>query len=253
MSAAPWVFPKPRRASARLRIFCLPFAGGGAGSFLGWDKQLPADIEVLPIHLPGRERRFCDPPCDEAAALIEQLLPALQPLLPPVYVLFGHSMGTIIAYELAQRLQSVGRPPAYLLVSAAGAPHLAPRRRPIHALPPGEFRAALSDMGGTPPEVLANDDILAAVEPTLRADFKLAETYRPCHAPLLDCPVRAYGGAADPHVSTEDLDAWAEVTTAPFGSRLFPGGHFYMKTEQQQHLLDDIAATLADVSRRGQP
>lgn len=246
MSGGAWLSIKPRAVASKVRMFCFPYAGGGVRTFRGWEKLFPDNVEVLPVQLPGRERRFSEVPFDNVLDMAPQLVAGLLPFLRPPFAFFGHSMGALIAYELAVRLLPHGLEPAMLLVSGAGAPTLSRHHNPVHALPGPEFRASLSDIGGTPPEVLNNQELLGIVEPLLRADFKMAETYRPRYAPSLSCPIRAYGGAQDDDVPEAEVCAWQEVTTGIFSSRFFPGGHFYLYTEREA-LLTDIAEVLGDV------
>ncbi|WP_158280107.1 thioesterase II family protein [Azospirillum sp. TSH100] len=241
---------KPRAALPKLRMFCFPYAGGGATVFNGWETALPPEVEVLPLHLPGRERRFSEAAFDNAHEMAPPLMAALSPLLDVPFVFFGHSMGALIAYELALRLSMHGLEPAMLMVSASRAPHLPPPRNPLHVLARPEFRAMLSRMGGTPPEILDNPEFLDLIEPFLRADFKLAETYRPRRAPSLSCAVRTYGGTLDEDAPAADLEAWQEVSTGAFSRRMFAGDHFYLKAERAP-LLADIAAVVGTILKTG--
>lgn len=217
----------------RLRIFCLPYAGGGASIYRPWVRHLPPEVQVCPIQLPGREERLNETPFVQTSPLVENAAEALSPHLDVPYVLFGHSLGALLAFELARELRRLGLPaPRHLFVSAARAPHLAPRERAIHALPEGEFVAELCRRyGGMPPAVLQSAELMAMLLPILRADLAVLETYLHGIEPPLECPVGAFTGTEDPHVRREEVAAWREHTSGGFTLQLLPGGHLYLKDD----------------------
>jgi len=225
----PFVRPKP---AARLRLFCLPYAGGGAAAYRGWPEELPLDVDAWPVQLPGRESRFLEPAYTSMDRLIPDLATAIRPRLDRPYALFGHSMGADVAFELARRLTSDGRPPTALIVSGDAAPHRPARERPIHGLTDDELRTELRRMNGTPAEVLDHDELIQAVLPTIRADCAVCEAYTPVAGPPLDCPMLALGGRDDPRVSVADLEAWQTYTRGPFEARVLPGDHFFVQSQR---------------------
>jgi medium-chain acyl-[acyl-carrier-protein] hydrolase len=228
----------------RVRLFCLPYAGGGAIIFRGWSEALPAEVEVCPIQLPGREQRFRERPITDIAAMVEVLAPALWDHLDVPFAFFGHSMGASIAYETARRLLTQGRrPPQVLLVSGRQAPHLLPVRPPIHHLPDDALVKKIRELNGTPSEVLEHPELVQCLMPLLRADFKLAETYRELDGPRLACPVVAFGGWEDDQVPPEQVKAWRESTSGPFTLHMLSGDHFFV-TSEREHLLGLIAEEL---------
>src|SRR5262249_33598404 len=155
--------------------FCLPFAGGGAGAFRAWPDGLPADVDVCPVHLPGREARYTEPAIDDVDALVGPLLEGLRPHFDGPFALFGHSMGGLVAFELADRLRRRGIAPVWFFASGVRAPHRPGSGRMRHALPHDQFLTAVRELNGTPPELLENPEILDLMLPTLRSDFHLAE------------------------------------------------------------------------------
>lgn len=231
---------------ARLRLFCFPYAGGAASIYRTWYQHLPQDIEVCAVQLPGRENRIREAPFTNVVALVEALIPHLKPYLDKPYALFGHSMGALLAYELAQQLQPHGRPPTHLLVSGRRAPTLPDPESLLHTLPSDDdFLIALHRRyNNLPAQILADVELRTLFTPLLRADLTLVETYsHPVQTPL-PCPLITFGGESDPFVSQTELQAWQPLTEADFGLHRFPGGHFYLN-EQVQPLLATIACYLA--------
>src|SRR5438552_2333015 len=153
-----WVLrprPDPR---ARLRLFCFPYAGGGASQFRTWAEGLPPEVELCPVQLPGREGRLRETPFTRIAPLVAALVTALRGYLDTPYAFFGHSLGALVGFELARALRRTGGPgPRGLLVSAYRAPDLPDPDPPLHLLSSPAFWDELRRLNGTPPEVLAND------------------------------------------------------------------------------------------------
>lgn len=233
----------PSRPAA-LRLFCFPFAGGSAQVFRDWKNAFGEEVEVCPIQLPGRQQRFREPPLRTVPAIAEAVSAVLAPLTDRPYALFGHSMGSAVAFEVARRLRALGAPPpAVLMVSGRGAPHRPRSRPPIHDLPQAAFIDALRRYGGTPEEVFQHPELLDLMIPLLRADFEAVETYRPGEEPPLDCPILAFGGIDDPDVGEEDVAAWARHGAAGFAMHRLPGGHFFLNTHASD-LLPLIRAAL---------
>ncbi|HEX3883789.1 MAG TPA: alpha/beta fold hydrolase [Stellaceae bacterium] len=233
-----WISTVPARG-ARARLFCFAHAGGGASFFRPWAAALPGHVELCAIQLPGRERRFAESCFDALDPLLDALMPALTPLLDRPFALFGHSLGALVAFEVARRLEAAGTLPQGLAASAFRAPHLPPERA-LSGLPDAEFVAEIAALGGTPVELLSDPELLETILPALRADFAIAERYRFAAGPKLTVPVAAMGGGADPWVSPAALGGWATHAGAGFRLRLFRGGHFYLVEER-----DAVIAELA--------
>jgi medium-chain acyl-[acyl-carrier-protein] hydrolase len=240
-----WVtcpFPDP---AARLRLFCLPFAGGGASIFRTWGRALPQGIELCPIQLPGRENRLGEPPHTDVPILAERLADQILLYVRKPFALFGHSMGALLAFELTRTLRRRQAPmPMALFLSAHRAAHLPLRRKPLHALPDPEFLQALRGLGGTPAEVFEHQDLLQVMLPALRADFTLCDRYGFVAEPPLDCPLILYAGRQDTEVSPQEVEAWSQHTTQGAGLRIFPGDHFFLRSDRDL-LLRAIASALA--------
>lgn len=239
-----WLRCFDARPFASMRLICFPHAGGSAVFFRSWAKAVPPGLELHAVQYPGRADRLNEPLIDDARLLAIAVTNALAPLPPRPVALFGHSMGATIAYETARLLTARGAPPAHLFVSAA---HALPagarlRERTYHDKDDDTFVAALSRLGGTDVRLLTDPQIREIVLPYVRNDFRLAETYRHERGPLLDCPVTAFAGDADPAVESADMTAWAGTTSGDFTLQVLPGDHFY--------LLPQTAAVLEEIRRR---
>jgi medium-chain acyl-[acyl-carrier-protein] hydrolase len=240
----PWLPFRRPRPGARLRLFCFPHAGGGASAFRDWSGELPPDVEVCPVQYPGRETRFKEPLCSSLAALADALASALRPEWDKPFAFFGHSMGALVAWELARVLaRRKAPPPSRLIVSGRGAPHLPPAGPPAHALPEPDLVAVLRHYSGRAEELLANRDLLQLFLPVLRADLAVAETPRPEPPDPLPVPLAAVGGLADADNPWHRLDAWRSHTQGPFRLWMLPGGHFYLEPGRRD-LLRLLAAEL---------
>ncbi|MEQ8344395.1 MAG: alpha/beta fold hydrolase [Sneathiellaceae bacterium] len=244
-AADPWIRCPIPRPAAGLRLFCLPYAGGGASLFNDWGRFLPESIEVCGIQLPGREERIAEPAFRQAGTLLPVLLDRLGASLDRPTAFFGHSMGALIAYEASLALAATGREPAHLIVSGQRPPHLMRPGRTSYRLSDAALCEKLRRLNGTPEAVLREPELLNLVLPPLRCDFELAETYRRSLTARLDCPVTVLGGQDDSEVDPRALPAWQEVTRGAVEVRLFPGDHFFLKTG-----IEPVLATIADALAR---
>ena len=175
----PWLIRPEVKPAARLRLFCFTYAGGGASIYRPWTRELPPELELCAVQLPGRENRLLEPAYTEMPALVEQLGTVLAPYLDRPFAFFGHSMGALVAFEMARTVRRrYGRSALHLFVSGHAAPRIARRRPPVYQLPDAAFVDAIRELNGTPEEVLENADLMALVLPALRADLTVCETYR---------------------------------------------------------------------------
>ncbi|MBA2678686.1 MAG: thioesterase [Ktedonobacteraceae bacterium] len=235
----PWVriVPKPE---ARFRLFCFPYSGAGALAFRTWQNGFPAEVDVCPVQLPGRENRFREAPFTHMNALVGALTEGIMPHLDLPFAFYGHSLGSLVAFEVAQKLRTWGaRQPVHLLVSGCHAPQTQPKAPPLYQLNDKDFIAAVARFGGTSKEVLQNKELMNLVLPTLRADLTIYDTYTYTDAPALDCPISVYGGLQDTRATQETMATWQQQTRSAFALRMFPGGHFFLQTAQ-----DSLLATM---------
>jgi len=233
-SLTPWFAYSKTNARAKLRLFCFPYAGGGAQIYRPWIKQLTT-IEVCPAQLPGRGNRIKEPLFTRLTSLVEEMLKEIPPYLDLPFAMFGHSMGAVIGFELARRIRDEhGVEPAHIFISARRAPQI-PDNDPItYDLPGPEFIEELHRLQGTPKEVFENPELMQLMIPLLRADFEVCQTYEYKPTPPLKCPMTVFGGTKDQDVPRELLEPWRDLTTGPFVLRMFPGDHFFLHTHETE-------------------
>jgi medium-chain acyl-[acyl-carrier-protein] hydrolase len=245
-----WVVRFSPRQNARARLFCFHHAGGSAAGYRTWSRVLPAELEVCAIQLPGRANRLREPVVPSMTSLVAALVTELESFVDLPFALFGHSMGAVLAVEVARALTTRGGPvPRHLFVSSRRPPHLPSAEPPMHTLSDIEFIKELNHRyGGIPVELLAERELMDLLLPGLRADISALETHNPPRRAPLSIPITAFGGAEDPVTPRQHLEAWRDETTGPFRVRVFPGSHFYL-TAVQDELLADLDATLAPLHR----
>jgi medium-chain acyl-[acyl-carrier-protein] hydrolase len=242
---SPWIDRHTSNASARVRLFCLPAAGGSTATYRPWMEEVNPALEICPILLPGREHRLREEPFTAMAPLVAALADALTPALDRPFAIFGHSLGAWVGFELTRYLQATGRPsPVQLFVSGSRPPHLPFSAPFLHDLPPEEFTATLGLSDASTERALRDPALLAHFESILRADFAVAEGYSIQPGQPLTCPLSAFGGIADPLATPTTVAAWSALSRGRFRQRLFPGGHFFIR-DQRPTLLAAIHADLA--------
>lgn len=236
----PRIEPKPQ---ATIRLFCLPYAGSGAAVYRPWQAALPPQLELCLVQLPGRETRLREQPFTRIEPLLEELAPAVESRLDKPYILFGHSMGALVAFELARALRRRGAPaPLALVVSGRRSPELPDPNPPLHNLPEAAFiRAIIQRYNGIPKVLLDDPELLRVFLPTLRADLEVIETYRYAPDAAFEYPIVVYGGQSDPQASLAELHAWQTHTSQALTVKQFPGEHFYLQ-EQRAALIQAIVA-----------
>ncbi|MER6629726.1 alpha/beta fold hydrolase [Streptomyces sp. NPDC000987] len=225
----PWFGRWVPQEHAAYRLFCLPYAGGGAAAYREWHAIAPEHIQVCPLELPGRGSRLGEPPISRLRPLVDGLAGAVGPFLDRPFAIFGHSMGALLAFELTRTLLRRGLPlPAHLFVSGRSAPDAPPERPRIHDAPEAQVLERLRNLGGTPQEVLDDPELMELVLPVLRADFSVLESYEYLDGPPLPVPLTVFGGTDDALVAPARLHDWRRQSSSGSRLRMLPGGHFFL-------------------------
>ena len=247
-AASKWLFVAHVPLRVHFRLICFPPAGLGAVAFRNWSNELPGGVELCAVQLPGRTLRLTEPAITSIPQLAEAITDAIAQLPERPFAFFGHSMGAVLASEVARSLTARSLPlPSHLIVSGRRPPHLPDPRVPIGDLPDDAFVAEINRRyGGIPSEILANPDVLALLLPGLRADIIALETFRPGSRPPFPIPISAFGGDSDPMTPIAHLEEWKSETQGAFATRVFPGGHFYLDARREVVLLE-IARVIAPI------
>ncbi len=219
-----------------MSLLCLPCAGASATMYLRWRRLLPQWIQVVPVELPGRGSRLNEPFAHDFDALTDQLCEEHAQALQGPHALFGHSMGALLAYGMAQRQRRDGRPlPRALFVSGTSAPS---QREPDRLAGKDDEASLVADLrkqGGTPEAVFANAELMRFTLDTLRADYRLCQGFRDVPGKPLPVPVRVFGGRHD-DIETDRLQAWQRHAGSEFSLEWFDGGHFFIRQQEIQVL-----------------
>lgn len=249
-----WLYSFAKRPDARHRVVCFPFSGGGASAFRRWTAEL-GSADVVIAELPGRGTRVREALRQDLMVMAAEIAEEIAALDEgPTVALFGHSLGSLLAYEVATALRRSGHMLPDLLVAAGGrAPNTV--WRPL--LPPDltddDLIEMVSRMGGMPEGLRDHPDLLHRSIPILRADLEMLDAYEHGSEPPLPIPVVVFGGARDEVVELAALDGWEELSEVGAALEILPGGHFTMLNESLPTLLSSLARHLdaipADRSR----
>jgi medium-chain acyl-[acyl-carrier-protein] hydrolase len=237
-----WLVKEPK-PHAELRLFCLPYAGGSASIYRSWQGVAPRHIQVCALELPGRGRLMRQPPFMRIAPLIRAIGNSIEAAPDRPFALFGHSMGGLIAFELARSLRERGAPePAHLFVSATAAPSTPATGQKFAVATDAELKKKLRDLNGTPEELLENEELMALLLPMFRADFSVLENYEYREEPPLAVPITVFAGRSDAIVQPSDLPGWRRQSTGGTRLHFFPGDHFFVHSAST-----DVMKAIADV------
>tara|TARA_R100000306_G_scaffold54193_2_gene51330 strand:+ start:152932 stop:153678 length:747 start_codon:yes stop_codon:yes gene_type:complete len=231
MQYSPWILTRPC-PHARLRLFCFPYAGGSAAAFLSWQALLPPSIQLCAVQLPGRGARFTEPCETGFKPLITNLADVIRHQSHLPFAFFGHSLGGLVAFELARECQRTSLPQAHhLFVSATNAPQHQPCRPDFDEIDDEHLIETLRDYNGTPAALLENRELMDLLLPAIRADFSLLNDYRYQTRDKLEIPLSVLAGRQDQHLIQAHLPAWQAETSAACHLRWFEGDHFYLQNE----------------------
>ena len=217
-----------------MRVFAFHFAGGAASAYREWPGLLPDSVDLVALQMPGREGRLRDPLLDSMDAVLSEIeKPVLEQMDLP-YVIYGHSMGALISFELMRKFRREGRTlPRKLFLSGRRSPRLPCRFPDIHDLPHDDLIEAMRKYGGTPEQILNEPDLMEMILPIVRADFKLLEKYSYQAEEPFDFPISIYGGRDDIRTTREELLAWGMETRGEYLLRMFDGEHFFISTNRE--------------------
>ncbi|PTM58826.1 surfactin synthase thioesterase subunit [Desmospora activa DSM 45169] len=225
-----WIKKLNHPLNPSYHLFCFPYAGGGSWAYYSWKEHLSLRVGLYSIMLPGREERTAEPPVTSIQELVNKLGPAMLSYLHQPYVFFGHSMGALVAFELARYLMNVGAPaPVHLFLSAFPAPHLLlPKDMDQYRLSDDDFIDHVKKLGGIPEEVWRHRELVDMVLPLIRSDFRLFQTYQYQEGTPLPCGITVFGGMDDQEIPMENLSAWEKHSGEAFKLQMFTGGAFLL-------------------------
>jgi surfactin synthase thioesterase subunit len=265
MDIASWVVYRKSNPQARVKLFCFPYgATGGASLYREWQAMLPDYIEVCPIQLPGKENRVKEKAFTDVRRAIDVLKQVLLPELDRPYAFYGHSMGALIAYQLAYKLWSeMDNKPAHLFVGAYSSPTIQPN--PLLSAIREKFKESGYDdipdpesLSSIPPDKI--DEILAMIVsmvgedalrlnpnislevlrlflPTNLAELQMGRNSNIVDKTIFDVPIIAIHGKLDDKVTESEMQAWQQLTQGPFTLHTLPGDHLFLHENQDQKQL----------------
>src|SRR3990167_1418127 len=224
-----------RSDSPAVRLICFPYAGSGPSVFRSWVKLVPHDCDLLAVSLPGREKRLNEPYCESVNDVLSDLSGIEELVFDLPFMVFGHSMGALIAFEFVRKLQSEKLSlPKLFVASGCVAPQEIHKRRKISSLCDAEFLKQLRSYQGTPESIFKDQELLKIFTPRLRADMKILDDYMFISGKKINCPILGMYGDDDQYVPDHLFSSWKELTQEAFFAREFSGGHFYINELRNQ-------------------
>lgn len=221
--------------SAKTQLFCFPYAGGNASLMQNIVGSTSPEFDLWFVEYSGRGRRMREPLLSSMEAMVADLLPSITSAIDRPFAFFGHSLGSLVAFEILKTLPHPSSSSRALLISASRSPFSASRspsdefdRPHFHDLPTPDLVEEIRKLGGLPEELLSDPQVIDFTLPVLRADLKVREFYVCETVAPLDIPIIAYGADQDPDVTATDISRWQAHTTKEFSFRRFSGGHFYL-------------------------
>lgn len=232
-----------KMGNSKIRLFCLPYAGGSASSYYSWRKLLDEQIELVPIELSGHGRRNKEPFISGMKEVVDDVYLQIKDLLDEVpYAIFGHSMGSILAYELGRTIAIHNRKlPIHMFFSGRFPPYLETVRTNYHSLPDDVFLENFAKLGGISSELLEHKEVMDYLTPIFKADCKLVETYTHEGRVLqFPCKISVLYGAEDSMCNHSELQEWQDCSVSPISLLSYPSGHFFIQDTKEQVVKDIV-------------
>lgn len=239
-----WIMRFHANTDAGIRLVCFPHAGGSASYYRPLSVRFAADADVIALQYPGRQDRRLEPCIDDLAVLADRVAEQLAPLEEKPTVFYGHSMGATLAFETAWRLEQRGLHACQSLVASGRRAPSTRRTETVHERDDAGVIAELQNLGGTDLRMI-DDELIRIAMPSIRADYRAIESYRPTTDRRLSCPIVALTGDADPLTTIAENDAWRTHTDSGFRGKVFPGGHFFITSNLaavQQEIARELTA-----------
>lgn len=251
-----WTSSSRSNSQSKIRLFCFPYAGAGSTIFNAWSNWLLPGIELYLVNLPGRDARVRETPYRQLKPLVASLTQGLLSHVDKPFAFFGHSMGSLISFEVARELRRQGgAQPIHLFVSGRQPPQVPDTHPNFHLLPEEEFLKTTQQFYGALPDIILQDpELINLFLSIMRADITMIETYEYEREAPLDCPITVFGGAQDPSVDEQSLAGWKEQTAAGFKLKMFPGEHFFIQTARSavlQELNMQLAGLMQGIDKVG--
>ncbi|MFF4607332.1 thioesterase II family protein [Streptomyces sp. NPDC001339] len=249
VDSAEWIRRFHPSDDSKARLVCLPHAGGSAGFYFPFSAALTPSVETLTVQYPGRQDRYRETPAGSIAELAAPVVQALLAWTDRPLALFGHSMGAVVAFEVARRLENDhGITLAHVFASGRRAPSRV-REENVHQRDDDGIVAEMRELSGTDARVLGDEEILRMVLPAIRADYRAIETYRCEAGAVISSPVTVFTGDNDPRTTLEEAESWRDHTTGDFRIQVYEGGHFFL-VNHQPALVSAVTDTLARAGAR---
>ncbi|WP_434752106.1 thioesterase II family protein [Paenibacillus amylolyticus] len=228
-----------------IKLICIPYAGGSKHAYRNWSKYLNDSVELNAVELAGRGRRFLEPGYEDMNAAVDDVYHIVKPLIQNSdYAIFGHSMGSIIAYELIHRLKGEGlHDPEHAFFSGRYPPFIKKDDPSFHDAPLEAFIEELLEMGGTPKVLLENEEFIDTFVPIIRSDYRIVETYcSPQRDSKYEFDISILNGNQDKGIEPNDLEMWKSCTSGKCRIHEFDGGHFFINEQ-----IEDVTKIINDV------
>jgi medium-chain acyl-[acyl-carrier-protein] hydrolase len=242
-----WFFCMKPNTAAATRLFCFPFAGGGASVFNGWNELVDSSIEICALQLPGREARYSEPRIKDFVKLVKDIAQAIHEYQDKPFSIFGYSFGALLAFEVSRELRRQGLAiPVHLFVAACQAPQIPDAYPPISMLGDSEFMHKVEDFFEPQNEAWSHSKLRDFLLPVLRDDIAVCESYVYRKEAPFSCPIDVFAGEQDRSIPVASTRDWSEHSTATVTHHVFPGGHFFIDDSEDEI----IALVLSALNQR---